>query len=96
MRLLRIFFVVFSLLCAPLTVAAEPVNINTADAQTLAAAMKGVGPDKAAAIIAYRRQHGPFKSIDDLKAVKGIGDKTVERNRPNLTAAEPARPEAQE
>jgi len=91
MRLLHVCIVLISLLGASLTVTAAPVDINSADAQTLAAAMKGVGPDKAEAIVAYRRAHGPFKSVDDLKAVKGIGDQTVERNRDNLTAARPGK-----
>jgi competence protein ComEA len=64
--------------------AAEPVDINKADAKALAA-LDGVGDVKAQAIVAYRDQNGPFKSVDDLAKVKGIGDKTLERNRDNLT-----------
>src|SRR5579862_9297410 len=51
------------------------VNINTADAETLALELKGIGQKRAEAIIAYREQHGPFKSIDDLSNIKGIGKK---------------------
>jgi len=64
---------------------AAPVNINTADAPTLMAAIKGVGEKKAHAIVQYRKEHGPFKSIDELANVPGIGEKTVEKNRNNLT-----------
>ena len=64
------------------------VNINTADAATLDAAMQGVGPKSAAAIVAYRTKHGPFKSVDDLVKVKGIGPKAVEKNRDKLSATE--------
>lgn len=66
--------------CLP-AFAAQPVNVNTADAATLAANLKGVGQNKAEAIVAYREQNGAFKSADDLAKVKGIGDKTVEANR---------------
>lgn len=64
---------------------AEPVNINTADVQTLDSALEDVGPSKAQAIIQYREAFGPFQAVDDLVKVKGIGEKTVERNRANMT-----------
>jgi len=57
------------------------VNINTASAEELAAHMTGVGPTRAKAIVNYRDQHGPFTQIDDLLAVEGIGEVTLERNR---------------
>jgi len=69
---------------------AEPVDINTADASTLASAIEGVGEKKAATIVAYRDAHGPFSSVDDLAEVKGIGVVTVDRNRQNLTVVSPA------
>ena len=62
--------------------AEQPVNINRADATTLAGALRGIGMQKAEAIVAYRSEHGPFKSVDDLVNVKGIGEKTLERLRP--------------
>jgi competence protein ComEA len=61
--------------------ASEPVNINTADAKTLAEGLNGIGMSKAEAIVAYRTENGPFASADDLVNIKGIGEKTVERNR---------------
>ena len=64
---------------------ANPVNINTASASVLADSIVGVGPDKAAAIVEYRTQHGPFISIEDLANVRGIGSKTIEANKENLT-----------
>ncbi|HEY0720581.1 MAG TPA: helix-hairpin-helix domain-containing protein [Gammaproteobacteria bacterium] len=64
---------------------AAPVNINTADAAALSAGITGVGEKKAEAIIKYRKEHGPFKSVDELVNVPGIGEKTVENNRNNLT-----------
>lgn len=60
--------------------AATPVNINTADAATLASSLDGIGMAKAKAIVAYREEHGPFKSADDLTQVKGIGAATLQRN----------------
>lgn len=76
--------------------AATPVNINTADAATLAHSLDGVGPAKAAAIVAYRDEHGPFKAADDLGQVKGIGPATLERNRSAilLSDADAAKPAA--
>jgi competence protein ComEA len=52
----------------------EKVNINTANLKTLTA-LKGIGPERAKNIIDYRTKNGNFKSIEDLKKVKGIGDK---------------------
>jgi competence protein ComEA len=60
--------------------AATPVNINKADAQTIANSLDGVGLSKAQAIVAYRKAHGAFKSVDDVGNVKGIGTKTLARN----------------
>ncbi len=72
--------------------AAEPVNINTADAATLASGLNGVGESKARAIIAYREAHGPFKTVDQLAQVQGIGLKTVEKNRDAMTTGGVAQP----
>jgi len=62
------------------------VNINTADAQTITSArLKGIGKKRAEAIVAFRSQHGPFKSMDDLKNIKGISENTINANRNRLT-----------
>jgi competence protein ComEA len=61
--------------------AATPVNVNKADAATIASSLDGVGPSKAQAIVAWRQAHGPFKQVEDLAQVKGIGKGTLERNR---------------
>jgi competence protein ComEA len=63
---------------------AEPVNVNSADAVTIADALKGVGPSKAEAIVGYRKQHGPFPSVEALMDVKGIGEKTIADNRDDI------------
>ena len=83
----RMILALFLLLASSFAFA-EPVNINTADAATLAAGLQGIGMSKAEAIVAYRTEHGPFKSVDDLVQVKGVGDKTLETNRTNLTIGE--------
>lgn len=61
------------------------ININEADAQTLAKELKGVGPAKAQAIVDYRTQQGAFVSVDELLEVNGIGVSTLERIRDQLT-----------
>lgn len=71
---------------------AARVNINTADAQTLADSLNGVGPKTASAIVAYRKAHGPFKTVDSLTEVKGIGPKLLERNRADIVLATPVAP----
>ena len=70
--------------CLPLWAFAGPVDINTANAETLSAELDGVGMAKAKAIVEYREKHGPFKNPEDLSLVKGIGDRTVELNRANI------------
>jgi competence protein ComEA len=59
------------------------MDINTADKATLEQ-LPGIGPKTADAILAYRKTNGNFKSIDDLKNVKGIGEKTLEKIKPFL------------
>ena len=63
---------------------AGSININTADAESLATELNGIGEAKAVAIVEYRTQNGPFKSADDLALVKGIGETTVQKNRENI------------
>lgn len=60
------------------------VNINTADAAALET-LAGVGPALAARIIAWREQNGPFRSVDELTAVSGIGPKTLDGMRDQVT-----------
>jgi competence protein ComEA len=83
------YLAVIALLALPVLALAGPVNINTADAETLAAELQGVGPSKAQAIVEYRSKHGPFKTADDLSLVKGIGERTVELNRKDIQVTKP-------
>jgi competence protein ComEA len=71
----------------------ETVNLNTADAATLARVLNGVGPAKAEAIIAFREANGPFQHIDELAKVKGIGLRTIDLNR-SVMVVEAATPAA--
>ncbi len=75
----------------PVLALAGPVNINTADAETISRSLQGVGLSKARAIVEYREKHGPFKSPDDLSLVKGIGERTVELNRASILVAPKAK-----
>lgn len=68
---------------------AGPVDINTADAGALAAALNGVGEAKARAIVAHRDQHGAFSSADDLVLVKGIGQRIVDLNKDAILIGQP-------
>lgn len=61
----------------------KDVNINTADKEQLIL-LPGIGPATAEAILAYRKDNGNFKSIDELTKVKGIGDKTLVKLKPFL------------
>lgn len=85
---IREIIVVAALTLAAASVAfAGPVNVNTADAETISAELKGVGISKAIAIVEYRKANGPFRNVDDLAQVKGIGERTVEINRANILVA---------
>jgi len=90
MSYLKSMLLLFSFLLAFSTQALSgPLNINTADASELAEVIDGVGERRAVAIVQYRETHGPFASVDELANVKGIGMKTVEANRANLTVISP-------
>lgn len=72
--------------------ALEPLDINTATADQILQATTGIGKIKAEAIVKDRETRGPFKSIDDLARVFGIGQKTIEKNREALTVKIPKNP----
>lgn len=84
------FFVVL-MLCS-FTVIAAPVNINSADAETISKALKGVGPKKAEEIVQYRKAKGDFKTLKDLENVKGIGAKTLKANEKDILFTDQAAP----
>jgi len=72
-----------ALFALSLPVFAAGIDINTATAEDLAA-IQGIGPAKAAAIVAYREANGPFSSLDQVTAVKGIGPKLLAKMKPAL------------
>lgn len=63
----------------------ERVDVNTADAETIARVLVGVGQSKAEAIVAYREENGRFEEIEDLAKVRGIGEATVTRNEGRIS-----------
>jgi competence protein ComEA len=95
-HLLTSFFLVFAFLTSSIAVALQPdvqpsavpeiliVDINSASAEEIATKLVGVGLVKARAIIAYRDEFGPFRVLDQLTEVKGIGERTLELNRDRL------------
>lgn len=78
----RLLFLVFALFAW--SSSALAIDINSATLEELQT-VKGIGPGKAKAIIEYRQVNGPFKSIDDLKNVKGFGAKSVEQVKGDLS-----------
>ena len=74
----RLMIILVSYLFCLMGTALAAVNINTASEAELDT-LPGIGPSKAAAIVAYRTEHGPFASISDLSKVQGIGNKTVSK-----------------
>ncbi len=86
-----LFLMLVLTVLAPLAAWAGPVNINTADAATLAQELKGIGESRARAIVAYREKNGAFTSADQLTGVKGITLRIIEMNRTNIlvTATQP-------
>ncbi len=86
MKSLKTLFasLLLSLMLVGGALAAETVNINTADAATIDRVLVNIGPAKAEAIVAYRKSNGAFKSVEQLAMVKGIGLKTVEKNRDRI------------
>ena len=76
--------ILLMMLLTPLFASASPININTADAPSIAGALKNIGLKKAQAIVDYRSKNGPFKNIDDVDKVPGIGTKTLEKLKADL------------
>ena len=85
MKFIRTLIVAFVLGSVAPVFAGEPsLDINSANAEQLATIMPGVGLKKAQAIVAHRDTNGPFKTVDELLQVKGIGDSTLARSRERL------------
>lgn len=77
---MKILLLAFVLLLSP-PLLAGPINVNTADVQTLDRELPGIGPALAKRIVDYRERHGPFRRPEDLQKVPYVGIKTFERLR---------------
>lgn len=86
MRIGVIFSSIFILLFS-FSVPAATVDINVANAETIARVLRGIGPTKAAAIVKYRETNGKFRTVEELVKVRGIGPKTLAANRGNILVA---------
>jgi len=78
-------------LLLPLSALAGPVDLNSADAATLAKELDGIGMARAQAIVEYRERNGKFRSADEILNVKGIGPSVLEQNRGNLQVKDPGK-----
>ena len=87
MKFIKTIILSFFLFLTVSVNAAETININTADKEALMM-IAGVGEKRAEAIIDYRDQNGPFKSVDELANVKGIGEGTVDKYKDKLVISE--------
>ena len=81
---MRNWIVLISGMLAPFWALAGPVDLNTADAATLARELQGIGTARAEAIVEYREHIGRFRSVAELLNVKGIGPQVLEQNKENL------------
>jgi len=72
----------------------KPVNLNTATSEQLQQ-VPGIGPATAGKILQMRKTYGPFKSVDDLLAIRGLGAKRLDKMRKYLTVGKPSKPAPQ-
>jgi competence protein ComEA len=77
-----------ALSASPSLLMAGPVNINTADAEMLAAELDGIGPALAEAIVRDREQNGRYETPDAIMRVQGVGPRVLEDNRENILVEE--------
>ncbi len=87
-RILRVATMFVAFLFATSSVADSQVNVNTADAATIAKTLNGVGMAKAQAIVEFREANGRFDDAYELTRVKGIGESTVRRNEGRIVVSE--------
>ena len=88
LRCLRMATVFVALLAAATALGDSQVNVNTADAETIAKALTGVGIAKAKAIVEFRESNGRFNDPEELTRVKGIGESTLRRNEGRIVVSE--------
>lgn len=80
----KILLVIASVIAFSISPAWGAVDINTATVAQLES-VNGIGPKKAEAIVEYRKKNGPFKSVDDLENVKGLGKASIEKMRGEIS-----------
>lgn len=85
---MRKTLIVLLYLLAPFMAIAGPVNINTADAESLSRELTGIGLAKAQAIVDYRNEYGPFEVAEELLKVKGVGPRVLAANRDNIRTSD--------
>jgi competence protein ComEA len=83
-KIINIATLTLSLFLSAIPAYASPVNVNTASADELSQNLKGIGNSKANAVVSYRDENGKFTDLDSLTLVKGIGSKTVEKNKADI------------
>ena len=88
-----LFLAVIGLL--PALADAGPVDINSADAATIARELNGVGESRAKAIVEYREKNGRFNSADDVLKVSGVGPQVLKLNRDNIRTGQAAKSPSQ-
>ena len=81
---MRVISFLFTVFFAFSLIAEGKIDLNTATASELST-LKGIGKKKAQQIIEWRKEYGPFKSVDELTKIKGIGKKTLEKNLSRIT-----------
>ncbi len=82
------FFITLAALFVPFLVWAGPVNINTADAESISRELTGIGMSKAQAIVDYRDEFGAFELPEELLKVKGIGPRVLAANQEHIRVSD--------
>ena len=85
---MRKLLTLFVGLMAPAVLFAGPVNVNTADAETISSELIGIGMSKAQAIVDYRNQYGAFETAEEVLKVKGIGPRVLAANTGNIQVSD--------
>lgn len=88
---MRNWMILLAGLLGPMWALAGPVDLNSADAPTLAKELDGIGMARAKAIVEYRERNGKFRSVDEVLNVKGIGPQVLEQNKGNLQVGNPGK-----
>ena len=88
-----LFLTVLGLL--PALADAGPVDINSADAATIARELNGVGESRAKAIVEFREKNGRFASPDDVLKVSGVGPQVLKLNRDNIRTGQASKTPSQ-